>query len=158
MFEEILLFRCQITWYGAELRESPNWPQASDQPQSSARDHNQDGKSSVGSRFGVLLSKSAIVSLAVNRRYNWLQLFPEVVVSEIDLLYQAAVDEMPPREKIARAMGMFNWSREFIGREVRSTNPDASPDKLKLLVALRIYGSDHKARKLIEGLLANVPD
>jgi hypothetical protein len=65
---------------------------------------------------------------------------------------------MTPREKIARSIGLFNWSREFIGRQIREANPCASQEKLKLLVALRIYGSDRKIRELIEGLLANVPD
>jgi hypothetical protein len=65
---------------------------------------------------------------------------------------------MTPCEKIARSIGLFNWSREFIGRQISEANPDASQEKLKLLVALRIYGSDQKTRELIEGLLANVPD
>lgn len=79
-------------------------------------------------------------------------------MSKVDSLYQNAVSSMTPREKIARSIGLFNWSREFIGRQVREANSCASPEKLKLLVALRIYGSDRKTRELIEGLLANVPD
>ena len=79
-------------------------------------------------------------------------------MSEVDSLYKAAVDSMPPREKIARSIGMFNWSREFIGRQIQEANPGSSLERLKLLVALRIYGSDANMRTLIEGLLANVPD
>ena len=79
-------------------------------------------------------------------------------MSEIDSLYQTAVDSMRPCEKIARSVGLFNWSREFIARQVKAANPAASDEKLKLLVALELYGGDSTARKLIEGLLANVPD
>jgi len=79
-------------------------------------------------------------------------------VSEVDFLYQNAVDSMTPREKIARSIGMFNWSREFIGRQIQEANPGSSPERLKLLVALQIYGVDTDMRILIEGLLANVPD
>jgi len=79
-------------------------------------------------------------------------------VSEVDSLYQNAVDSMTPREKIARSIGMFNWSREFIGRQIQEANPGSSPERLKLLVALQIYGVDTDMRILIEGLLANVPD
>lgn len=79
-------------------------------------------------------------------------------MSEVDSLYQNAVDSMTPREKIARSIGMFNWSREFIGRQIQEANPGSSPERLKLLVALQIYGVDTDMRILIEGLLANVPD
>lgn len=79
-------------------------------------------------------------------------------MSKVDFLYQNAVSSMTPCEKIARSIGLFNWSREFIGRQISEANPGASQKKLKLLVALRIYRSDQKTRELIEGLLANVPD
>ena len=79
-------------------------------------------------------------------------------MSKVDSLYQNAVFSMTPCEKIARSIGLFNWSREFIGRQISDANPGASQEKLKLLVALRIYGSDRETRDLIEGLLANVPD
>ena len=77
---------------------------------------------------------------------------------DVDSLYQNAVDSMTPCQKIARSIGLFNWSREFIGRQIQEANPDSSPERLKLLVALQIYGTDAGMRTLIEGLLANVPD
>jgi hypothetical protein len=79
-------------------------------------------------------------------------------VSKVESLYQKSVAAMTPREKIARAIGLLNWSREIIGREVRKSNPTASTERLRLLVALRVYGGDAKMRSLIEVLLANVPD
>ena len=79
-------------------------------------------------------------------------------MSKVDSLYQNAVDSMTPREKVARSVGLFNWSREIIWRQVREANPNASTARVKLLVALQIYGGDTRMRTLIEGLLANVPD
>ena len=55
-------------------------------------------------------------------------------------------------------VGLFNWSREFLGRQVREENPDASLERLKLLVALRMYGHEPGMKQLLEGALDNVPD
>lgn len=79
-------------------------------------------------------------------------------MNRVETLYRSSISSMSPREKVAKSIGLFNWSRDFISREIRKSNPGASPERLKLLVALRMYGSDMKARKMIEGLLANVPD
>lgn len=79
-------------------------------------------------------------------------------MSEVESLYRNAVDSMTPCEKVARSVGLFNWSREIIGRQIQKANPELSAARLKLLVALQIYGGDDKMRTLIEGLLANVPD
>ena len=79
-------------------------------------------------------------------------------MSDVDCLYQNSVESLTPCEKIARSVGMFNWSREFIGRQIQEANPESSPERLQLLVALQIYGGDTSVRTLIEGLLANVHD
>lgn len=79
-------------------------------------------------------------------------------MSYVEELYQAAIDRMTPAQKVARCQEMFNWSREFIGRQVCSEFPDASIQRVKLLVALRMYGSEPGMKKLLEGLLADVPD
>ena len=79
-------------------------------------------------------------------------------MSKVDSLYQNAVDSMTPCEKVARSVGLFNWSRDIIWRQMQDANPQASTAKLKLLVALQIYGGDIRMRNLIEGLLENVPD
>lgn len=94
----------------------------------------------------------------IGHGYNDSFLEVEVIVSNVESLYQNAVDSMTPREKIARSIGLFNWSREFVGREIQAANPNASSERLKLLVALRIYGGDARTSALVEGLLANVPD
>ncbi len=79
-------------------------------------------------------------------------------MSEVNSLYQNSVDAMTPREKISRSIGLFNWSREFLARQIRNENPNASSARIKLLVALHMYGGNPQTRSLIEGLLANVPD
>lgn len=84
--------------------------------------------------------------------------FSDCFMNRIETLYQASITSMSPREKVAKSIGLFNWSRDFISREVRKSNPDVSLERLKLLVALRMYRSELKIRKTIEGLLANVPD
>ena len=65
---------------------------------------------------------------------------------------------MTPCEKIARSIGLFNWSREFIGREIKTANPNASLERLRLLVALGMYAGDAQTTALIYGFLANIPD
>lgn len=79
-------------------------------------------------------------------------------MSKVDSLYHNAVDSMTPCEKIGRSIGMFNWSREFIGRQIKEANPELDPARLKLLVALKMYGGNDSIRTLIERLLANVSD
>ena len=79
-------------------------------------------------------------------------------MSSIEKLYQTAVDEMSIKEKVARSVELFNWSREFMGRQIRSENPNASDERIKLLVALRMYGSEPGMKKLLEDALAKVPD
>ena len=59
-------------------------------------------------------------------------------MSLVEQLYQSAIDEMSPKDRVARSVELFNWSREFIGRQIRSENPTASEERLKFLVALRI--------------------
>ena len=65
---------------------------------------------------------------------------------------------MSAREKVARSVELFNWSREFIGRQIRAENPTASEERSKLLVALRMYGSEAGMKQLLEDLLAGVPN
>ena len=49
-------------------------------------------------------------------------------MSNVDSLYQNAIDSMTPCEKIARSVGLFNWSREIIWRQIQEANPQASFD------------------------------
>ena len=79
-------------------------------------------------------------------------------MSEIDALYHASIDALTPCEKVERMVGLFNWSREFLGRQVCEENPDVSLERLKLLVALRMYDHEPGMKQLLEGALDNVPD
>ncbi len=78
-------------------------------------------------------------------------------MSRIEKLYQSAIAEMSIKDRIARSVELFNWSREFIGRQIRSEHPSVSQERLKLLVALRMYGGDPHMKELLEGMLADVP-
>jgi hypothetical protein len=53
---------------------------------------------------------------------------------------------------------MFNWAREFIGRQMRREHPCASDERLKLLVALRTYGREKGMQRLLQKELERVPD
>lgn len=79
-------------------------------------------------------------------------------MNSIEQHYQAAIDALSPKQRVAKAIELFHWSREFIGRQVRADNPGASERRLKLLVALRMYGGEPSMKKMLEGELANVPD
>ena len=82
----------------------------------------------------------------------------EFFMSSAEQLYQTAVDQMSIKERVARSVELFNWSREFMGRQIRSENPDMSDERVKLLVALRMYGSEPAMKRLLETALADVPN
>ncbi len=76
--------------------------------------------------------------------------------------YNARIDALSPRERIARSFALFQWMREMIGREIQkesivSNGCEFSPEELKWRVALRIYGSEPAVVALIERRLADVP-
>ena len=64
-------------------------------------------------------------------------------MSDANSLYHNAVDSMTPFEKVARSIGLFNWSREFIGRQIQEANPESSSERIKLLTkSRRLIGPD----------------
>lgn len=77
-------------------------------------------------------------------------------MSEIERLYQAATENMLPKEKLARTIELFNWTREYIGRNIKAETAGASDEKIRLLVALRMYGSESGMKKLLESQLEDV--
>ena len=79
-------------------------------------------------------------------------------MNDIQQQYDAACKDMSPAERVARMTDMFNWARELVGRVVRQENPEANTEELKLLVALRMYGSDPTMRKMLERRLEDVSD
>ena len=54
-------------------------------------------------------------------------------------------------------MGMFRWTREMLARQIIAEKGEMTDERLKLQVALRLYGGDERTRKLIEGRLTDVP-
>ena len=70
-------------------------------------------------------------------------------MSELEELYRAANQKMLPMERVARTIELFNWTREFIARRIKAETPAASDAKIKLLVALRMYGSESGMKNLI---------
>ncbi len=56
----------------------------------------------------------------------------------------------------ARSAARFQWTREQIARQIVAEQDELDDETLKLLVALRLYGSEPEVRRLIEEKLANV--
>ena len=75
--------------------------------------------------------------------------------------YRAEIDGLSPRERIARGIAMFDWARGWIGRQIVAERGAMTPERLRWEVALRLYGSEPGARRLIEramnGLGRHVP-
>jgi len=57
---------------------------------------------------------------------------------------------------VARAAAMFAWARGVIGREILSRTGPLPAERLKWETAMRLYGSDATARKLIQRMLEHV--
>jgi hypothetical protein len=69
--------------------------------------------------------------------------------------YLNCMDMLTPKERIARAAGMFQWVRESIARQIISASGSLAPERLKWMVALRQYGADKSTRELILRALEN---
>ena len=75
--------------------------------------------------------------------------------SEIETEYQARIDAMSPKERIAKSLAMFQWMREMVGRQVRKEaaangGRPLTAEELKWQCALRMYGSEPAVVALIE--------
>ena len=72
--------------------------------------------------------------------------------------YRLLIDAMSVAERVRRAEALFRWSRDYLARSIRATQGPMSEARLKQKVALRQYGSDPAARRLIDDWPARVPD
>ena len=72
--------------------------------------------------------------------------------------YNRLVDAMTVAERVRRAEALFRWSRDYLARSIRATQGPMSEDRLKREVALRQYGSDPAARRLIDEWPVDVSD
>ncbi len=78
-------------------------------------------------------------------------------VSIVERQYQAKMDALPVKERVARAAAMFQWSREIIARQIVSQSGPMSAERLKWRVALRQYESKPITRAMIQRKLDDVP-
>lgn len=74
----------------------------------------------------------------------------------VEELYQQRIEAMSPVEKVARSMAMFAWTREWIARQILAEQGPVGPERLKWLVALRLYGNEPQVRAWIEERLASL--
>ena len=78
---------------------------------------------------------------------------------KIETEYQERISKMTPCEKMERSAAMAVWARESLARQIRSeVGPDVSAERMKWLVAMRIYGSQPQARALVQRMLDRVPN
>ena len=75
----------------------------------------------------------------------------------VESKYLDCMDALTPKERIARAASMFQWAREAISRQILSDSGPMSPERLKWMVAMRLYGADKTTRELIQRALVNAP-
>jgi hypothetical protein len=78
--------------------------------------------------------------------------------SFVEQEYQQRIDSMTPRERIAHAASLFQWTRETIARQIIAESGLMPFKQLKWLVAMRQYGADKTTRKLIQKAIDDVPD
>ncbi len=74
----------------------------------------------------------------------------------IEQHYQHAIDQLTPREKIARGLAMFDWARGWISRQIIAEQGAMPDERLRWAVALRLYGEQPAIRKLIERRIAGL--
>ena len=78
----------------------------------------------------------------------------------VETEYQSRLDALLPKERIARAAAMFQWSRDMIGRQLTKEHAAdggaLSAEELKWHIALRMYGSEPAVAALIRRRLEDV--
>ncbi|MEI7700184.1 MAG: hypothetical protein WCK86_10325 [Planctomycetia bacterium] len=78
-------------------------------------------------------------------------------MSVIQQKYEELIDQMPIHVKVGRALQMFQWSRDWIRRQVLAEKGPMSDDRLRLEIAMKMYGHEEPMRLLIEKALSHVP-
>jgi len=71
-------------------------------------------------------------------------------MSLVEDLYRAHVDSLSHCEKFQRVENLLQWTREVIARRVHVELGDMDDERLRWEVAMRMYGSDRRFRKLLE--------
>lgn len=70
--------------------------------------------------------------------------------------FRVVQDALPPHVRVARAAAMFVWARGLISRELLARDRGLSAERLKWETAMRLYGADTTARRLIQRMLEHV--
>ena len=79
-------------------------------------------------------------------------------MSVVQRKYEELIDAMPVHVKVARAGQMYQWYRDWIMRQILAEKGPLPDERLRLEVAMRIYGHEESVRHLIEKSLRRVSD
>lgn len=77
-------------------------------------------------------------------------------MSLVEEAYQHAIAEMTPQARLRRMHELLAWVRELYAGQAIERLGEVSDERLKLEVALRMYGSEPNMRRLLEQRLADV--
>ena len=78
-------------------------------------------------------------------------------MSAIQQQYEARMAELTPAERMARSAAMLKWTRDLIARQVLAKEgAECDRERVKWLVARRLYDSDPRVKAMIEGVLESV--
>ena len=77
---------------------------------------------------------------------------------DVEAIYQERMAALTPKERVARAAAMFQWTREMIARRIIAEEGPMSAERLKWRVALRLYGNEPEVAAMIRGMLDDVSD
>lgn len=78
-------------------------------------------------------------------------------MSKIEIEYQTRIDAMSIPEKMAISAAMLKWARDMIAREILKSNPSISDTRRRWEVAMRQYGHEPQAKKLVQKMLDQIP-
>ena len=77
---------------------------------------------------------------------------------DVETEYQKRIGLMSTYEKMERAVAMAAWARETLARQIRAqVGSEVSDERIKWLVAMRIYGGQPQAKALVQRMLDRVP-
>jgi hypothetical protein len=76
--------------------------------------------------------------------------------TSVEARFRVAQDALPAHARVARAAAMFAWARALIRRELLARDGGLSAERLKWETAMRLYGADATARRLIQRMLEHV--
>ena len=88
-------------------------------------------------------------SRAIQAEVTW-------VSSVVEQHYQSRMRSLSPKDRVARSLAMFRWTRELLGRHVIAELGEMPDERLKWEVASRLYRADPSLREMIARKLSDV--